>query len=135
MREVNSAKVLKNFRSQPILKGFPNYFNIHQTGWNCSLILYILVWMKNLFKAKVFREGGGGREYRESFQDNKIKLISFFLLMWHREAFQISGGIRVNLSYKLHILLFFSKYSSKAGGHAPQTSDEVTCGSSRKTFN
>ena len=77
--------------------------------------------MKNLFKAKVFREGGGGREYRESFQDNKVKLISFFLLMWHREAFQISGGIGVNLSYKLHILLFFSKYSSKAGGHAPQT--------------
>ena len=55
--------------------------------------------MKNLFKAKVFREGGGGEEYRESFQDNKVKLF-FNVDVLYREAFQISGGIGVNLSYK-----------------------------------
>ena len=54
--------------------------------------------MENLFKTEVFGEGGGGEEYGESFQGKKVKLNSFLMLMWLREAFQISGGIGVNLS-------------------------------------
>ena len=53
---------------------------------------YVDVTLK-AFQGKGF--GGDGRQYMGNlFKANKVKLISFFfMLMCHREAFQISGRV------------------------------------------
>ena len=51
-------------------------------------------------KGKAFQgrglRGEGGQYMGNLFKANMVKLISFLMLMWHREAFQISGRAGVN---------------------------------------
>ena len=120
MREVNSAKVLKNFpslswKASPITSMI--FTKMLETVLLYTNTRYVDVTLK-AFQGKGF--GGDGRQYMGNlFKANKVKLISFFLC-WCviGKLFKFQGGWGW-LSYNLHIDLFFFKIFFKSWGACP----------------
>ena len=63
--------------------------------------------------------GEGGQYMGNLFKANKVKLIIFLMLVWQREAFQISGRVGVNYATIYTLNVFFFKIFFKSWGACP----------------